>query len=180
MRNGNNTEGRDRLEQMIERLVTQKAYLDHAARHIVDLPGAILEVGLGKGRTFDHLRRLFPDRQLYAFDRDVHAPASVVPDKEHLILGDFRQSLDGAASRMGRVAALVHADIGSEDAARDRALADAIAPLISRLLLSDGLVVADRALKSSKLREWKFSPTVGRFPYFMYQAEKAPSQGGQA
>ena len=160
---------------MIERLVTQKAYLDHAAKHVANLPGAILEVGLGKGRTFDHLRRLFPDRQLYAFDREVHAPADVVPDKQHLILGDFRQSLDDAATRLGRVAALVHADIGSEDAVRDKALADAIAPLISRLLLFDGLVVADRALKSSKLREWRFSPRAGRFPYFIYQAERARS-----
>lgn len=159
----------DRLERMIERLVTQRACLDFAATAIANVSGAILEVGLGKGRTFDHLRRLFPERELYAFDRDVHAPFDVVPDDQYLMLGDFRQTLAAAVVRMGRCAALIHADIGSEDKARDRALATTIAPFIEQLALPSGYVVADRALVAAELVLQPLPPTVGNFPYFIYR-----------
>lgn len=161
----------DRLVHMIERLVTQRACLDHAANLVADMPGVILEVGLGKGRTFDHLRRLFPERELYAFDRDVHAPADVVPDAQHLVLGDFRQTLDDARSNLGHSAALIHADIGSVNRARDLALATAITPLIVRLIRPGALVVADRALPAAALAAQPLPPHVGRFPYFIYQAQ---------
>jgi len=160
----------DRLERMIERLVTQRACLDYAAHIIAELPGVILEVGLGKGRTFDHLRWLFPGRELYAFDRDVHAPADVVPDSQHLLIGDFRQTLAAAGADLGPCAALIHADIGSEDSARDLALAGTIAPLIEQLILPDALVVADRSLSAATLIAQPLPATVGEFPYFIYQA----------
>jgi hypothetical protein len=167
----------DRLERMIERLVTQRACLDYAAQFIADIPGVILEVGLGKGRTFDHLRRLFPERELYAFDRDVHAPADVVPDGRYLVLGDFRQTLAAASTRLGHSAALIHADIGSEDSARDRALAAAIAPLVVRLLRPGALVVTDRELAAAALVVQSLPPAVGRFPYFIYRAAPESSEG---
>lgn len=166
----------DRLERMIERLVTQRACLDYAAQVIADVPGSILEVGLGKGRTFDHLRQLFPDRELYAFDRDVHAPADVVPDGRYLVLGDFRQTLDAASTHLGHSAALIHADIGSEDSARDRTLAAAITPLIVRLMRPGALVVADRALATAALVAQPLLPAVGRFPYFIYRAAQESSE----
>ena len=124
----------DRLEQMIARLVTQRACLDFAAGRLADMPGLILEVGLGKGRTFDHLRHLFPDRDLYAFDRDVHAPPDVVPAADRLILGDFRITLPQAAARLGRTAAFAHADIGTSKRTLDAALAAAIAPMLTQLV----------------------------------------------
>ena len=169
MKNGKNELDLDRLEHMIERLVTQRAYLDFAANAIANISGVILEIGLGKGRTFDHLRRLFPERELYAFDREVHAPADIVPDEQHLVLGDFRQTLDTAAARLGRNAAMIHADIGSEDGAHDWALAEAIAPLIVRLAQPGGFVLADRALVAAKLIPLPLPPTVGQFPYFIYR-----------
>ena len=169
MQDGDRTPDLDRLEHMIERLVTQRACLDFAASSIANVSGVILEVGLGKGRTFDHLRRLFPERELYAFDRDVHAPADIVPDEQHLILGDFRQTLEAAVVRLGRSAALIHADIGSEDKARDRALVLAIAPLIAQLAQPGGRVLSDRALVATELVPHPIPPTVGNFPYFIYR-----------
>ena len=172
----------DRLERMIERLVTQRACLDYAAQFIADIPGVILEVGLGKGRTFDHLRRLFPERELYAFDRDVHAPADVVPEARYLVLGDFRQTLDAASAHLGHSAALIHADIGSDDSARDRELAVAITPHIVRLVRPGARVVADRALIAADLVAQSLPPAVGRFPYFIYRAvpesSENPSEAG--
>jgi hypothetical protein len=40
--------------------------LRDAARRLEGVPGCIFELGLGSGRTFDHLRQLFPDREIFA------------------------------------------------------------------------------------------------------------------
>ena len=93
-----------RLERMIERLSTQRACLDRAVTMVADLPGPVLEVGLGKGRTYDHLRHTLPGREIFVFDRDIHAPESCVPDSPYLYLGDFAETLPmvpGAARRVG-------------------------------------------------------------------------------
>ena len=49
-----------RLDSFIRRLEAQRACLDLAARLIEGLEGEILELGLGNGRTYDHLRQLLP------------------------------------------------------------------------------------------------------------------------
>jgi hypothetical protein len=131
---------------MIARLGTQRACLNFARGAIENCRGTILEIGLGKGRTYDYLRSVFPQREIFAFDRILHCPADVRPDPRHLILGDFRTTLREAARRMGRNAALVHADIGSDDAGRDAALATPIAPLIDELVAPGGLIIGDREM----------------------------------
>ncbi|MBM3542582.1 MAG: hypothetical protein FJX51_11085, partial [Alphaproteobacteria bacterium] len=62
-----------RLDSFIRRLQAQRACLDHAAMLVRDLPGPVLEFGLGNGRTYDHLRETFPGREIFAFDRQVAA-----------------------------------------------------------------------------------------------------------
>ncbi|MBL8839852.1 MAG: hypothetical protein JNL66_26585 [Alphaproteobacteria bacterium] len=134
-----------RLERMIARLSAQKAFLDFAASQVRDLPGPILEIGLGKGRTFSHLAKLFPSREIYAFDDGLRAPADSAPEPARLALGDFRLTL---AAMRGRIApaALAHADFGSEDRGFDAGQAVWLAPLIAALMAPGGLVVSDRAL----------------------------------
>lgn len=158
------------LDRMIARLTMQRACLDHIAERIAALPGCVLEVGLGKARTFDHLRTLFPDRDLYAFDREVHAPAGLVPPDKSLFLGDFRESLPRATAELGRSAAFAHADIGSKNRARDAELAETIAPMLAQLVVPGGYIVTDRAMSVST---WSAEPLPGAdsdWPYFMYRA----------
>lgn len=160
---------RDRLSQMIARLSTQRACLSFARSVLENVPGVVLEIGLGKGRTFDYLRSLFPDREIYAFDRSVHCPDDVRPDPEHLILGEFRTTLRQQGSRMGRVAALAHADIGSSDADRDAALCRDVAPLIGALVRNGGMVICDREMPAPA---WEIIPRptgAGDWPYFIYR-----------
>ena len=160
----------DFLSRMIARLGAQKACLDHAAALVSDLPGAVLEIGLGKGRTYDRLRALFPQRAIYAFDREVHCAARLRPADDRLFLGDFRASLPAAYERLGRSAALVHVDLGTEDAARDRALADAVAPLVDRLLLPEGIVASDRPMEVPGWRALPAPPQTGAFAYYLYRS----------
>ena len=68
-----------RLDSYIRRMQAQKLCLDHAARLIGTRPGIILELGFGNGRTYDHLRELFPGRKVYVFDRQINPHPDSVP-----------------------------------------------------------------------------------------------------
>lgn len=133
-----------RLDSAIRRLEAQRACLDWATRAAP--AGAVLELGLGNGRTYDHLRERLPGRAIYVFDRQVAAHPDCVPDDDHLFLGDFRETLPRAAVRLGRVAALAHADIGTGDPDASRALGRAIAPLVVPLLVPGALLLSDQPL----------------------------------
>ena len=159
----------DRLEQMLARLETQRACLRFAADQLSDLPGPILEVGLGKGRTFDHMRSLFPGRAIHAFDRDIHAPADCVPGPGFMHVGDFRETLQEITTIIGRDAALAHADIGTSKRERDAPLAAAIAPLLAQLVKPGGLVMSDREMADAALEPRTLPSGVADWPYFVYQ-----------
>lgn len=154
---------------MIARLSTQRACLRFARAAIADCPGAILEIGLGKGRTYDFLRKQFPEREIFAFDRVLHCPEDVRPDTNHLILGEFLTTLREQARRMGSTVALAHADIGSDDPSSDAKLAAAIAPLIDRLVRHRGLVVTDRAMSMPEWVSHPLPPDAGGWPYYIYR-----------
>src|SRR4051812_9672846 len=102
------------LDRLLARLAAQKAWLEDAAARVSCLPGPVLEVGLGKGRTYDHLRRLMPGRRILAFDLDLHAPSYARPADADLLLGDFRMMLPRARAEIGdHTAVLIHAPFGS-------------------------------------------------------------------
>ena len=128
----------DRLTSMIDRLSTQRACLSFAANSIAGVSGRVLEIGLGKGRTYDHLRYLLPDRNILAFDKLIHCPADVRPPDEQLWVGDFRETLAAVLGQYGACAALIHADIGSNNQDTDSLLASDIAPLIEKLMVPGG------------------------------------------
>ena len=155
-----------RLERMLARLTAQKAWLDMAAGAVRDLPGPVLEVGLGKGRTFDHLRHLMPGRRILCLDMDLHAPAAARPPADDLLLGDFRETLPALRDRLGAdLAALAHADFGSEDRAHDAAQADWLGGLLRPLVRTGGLIVADRPLRLEGCAPLP-PPADLRWPYF--------------
>lgn len=155
-----------RLDAMIARLRAQRAHLDAAVARIADLAGPVLEVGLGKGRTYDHLRALLPNRPIHVFDGSLHAPVAVRPPADCLVLGDFRDTLPAAARRL-TPAALIHADIGSDDRAADAALVATIAPMFAGLIVPGGLLLSDRPMSAPGLAEDAGPETA--WPYFRYR-----------
>jgi len=159
-----------RLDSVIRRLMAQRACLAAAVRLIEGLPGPVLELGLGNGRTYDHLRGLLPDREIFAFDRAVAAHPDCVPDPAHLLLGDFRETLPAIRARIGRTAVLVHADIGSGDRAATAALAAAIAPAVAAVLMPGGIVLSDQPMDVSGWRSLDLPAEVAPGRYFFYRA----------
>lgn len=144
-----------RLDSFIRRVSAQRDCLNMAVDMIADVPGSILELGLGNGRTYDHLRDLFPDREIFVFDQRVAAHPDCTPDDNHMILGDVTETLADAMSRIGAPAALAHCDIGSSRRDLNAKLVATIAPLVNALMAPGGLVCSDQEYTVSN---WEAQP----------------------
>jgi hypothetical protein len=159
-----------RLDSFIRRLEAQRACLDWAVSAIRDVPGAAVELGLGNGRTYDHLRTRLGGREIFAFDRQVAAHPACIPDAAHMIVGDFRDTLPAFVTRhTGRVA-LIHADIGSGDEAATAALARWLGPVLGPLLARGALVLADQRMEVAGTAPQALPPGVPPDRYFIYCA----------
>ena len=158
-----------RLDGAIRRLTAQRACLDRAARLIEAVPGPVLELGLGNGRTYDHLRSLLPGREIFVFERQVAAHPDCIPDPEHLFLGDFRETLPRAAACLAP-AALIHADFGSGDRQATRAVAAFVAPWVGELIAPGGVVASDQPLADRRLSALPLPDEVSAERYFLYRA----------
>jgi hypothetical protein len=132
-----------RLDSFIRRLEAQRACLDRAAEMVRGLAGEVLEMGLGNGRTYDHLRQLFPDRPIHVCERRLAAHPACLPPAELLILGDMRDTLPALAARLAGRMALAHFDAGSGEEAENRAQAALLGPLFAPLLRTGGVLVSD-------------------------------------
>ena len=99
-----------RLESFIRRMTAQRDILDMVCRDMPLPDGPVIELGLGNGRTYDHLRERLPGRRIIAFDRVNAAHRKSMPPEDDLIIGEIHET---ARPFVGINAALVHADIGS-------------------------------------------------------------------
>ena len=158
-----------RLDSFIRRLEAQRACLDRAAELIRGLDGFVLELGLGNGRTYDHLRSLFPERAIYVCERQVAAHPLCVPPPEMLILGDMRETLPAAHARLGGAIALAHLDVGTGDAAANQILAAELMPLVVPLLCAGAILVSDPPLGRADLEMLPLPEGVAPGRYHLYR-----------
>lgn len=165
-----------RLDINIRRLQAQRACLNLAAEMIRDLPGPVFELGLGNGRTYDHLRAALPEREIFVFEREVAAHPDCIPDQAHLFRGDFHDTLPAAAERFRGRVALVHADVGSANLERDARLAAFIAGELPGLLAPGAVVVADRDMAFAGAASLGLPRELDPGVYFMYRLDPASMQ----
>jgi len=158
-----------RLDSFIRRLQAQRACLDRGVELTVDIAGPALELGLGNGRTYDHLRDRLPEREIFVFDRQVAAHPDCIPDDAHMLLGDFRDTVPAAKAQIAMPAALIHADIGSGDTAATAALAADLSPLLQDLLADGGVVVSDQPLNLPACTALPLPDGVAPGRYHMYR-----------
>jgi hypothetical protein len=158
-----------RLDSFIRRLEAQRACLDLAADAVSGLDGTVLELGLGNGRTYDHLRDRLPEREIIVFEREVRAHPACIPDDDHLVLGSIEETLPAFAKRASGQAILVHSDIGTGDAERNRALAAWLAEALPPLLRPGAWVAADQALNAPGLDRQPLPTGIAEDRYFLYR-----------
>lgn len=166
-----------RLDSAIRRLQAQRICLDWAIGEINGRPGPVLELGLGNGRTYDHLRYRLgggePGREIFVFERKVAAHPDCVPDEGHLLLGDIHDSLPAALARIGTPAVMAHCDIGNGDAASTASLAAFVGPALGPLLAPGAVIAADQDLAIPGCRPVPLPEGVAAGRYYLFRKDTA-------
>ncbi len=158
-----------RLDFFIDRMVSQRACLNHAADLTRDMVGPVFELGLGNGRTYHHMRKVMPKHDIYVFERAVASHPDSTPPEDKILLGDVFDTLPKALNRFGPTATLIHADLGGHNRTKNDEFARTVSPLIEPLLAVGGLMVASDKMYFEALSEIELPPdaVVGRC--FIYQ-----------
>ena len=153
---------------MIRRLEAQRACLAAATEKVEVLPGLFLELGLGNGRTYDHLRELAPEREIFVFERNPAAHPACTPTGEFLVEGDFTKTLAQQRTQLEGRAVLAHCDIGSGVRERDIELASAISSDLDALLCDGAIILSDQEFDRANWRPVSTPKIVEPGRYFMY------------
>ena len=82
-----------RLDSMLRRLSAQRDGLSWAASEIENLAGDVVDMGLGNGRTYDHLREHLPDRRIWVIDRVLQCHPSCIPPEQDFLQGEAEPML---------------------------------------------------------------------------------------
>ena len=157
-----------RLESFIRRLTAQRDILDMICRDMNLADGPVIELGLGNGRTYDHLRERLPGRRIIAFDRINAANLRSVPPEGDLVLGEISETAPPFA---GLGAALVHADIGSGYDDLDKVNLSWLPQLAVDLLAPGGIAASGVPLAHPALAPLPLPEGVQPDRYFLYRKD---------
>jgi hypothetical protein len=166
-----------RLDSFIRRLTAQRDILNDIKDLLAGIEGPVLELGLGNGRTYDHLREIMPEREIYVFDRQLAAHADCIPPREFLILGDGRDTLPMMRSKIPHSAALAHVDIGTGDVRENQRLAAELVRLIAPLMRTNAVVVSDPAVDLPGWHRLPLPSGVREGRYHLYRLRLAANLG---
>lgn len=158
-----------RLDSFIRRMQAQRTVIDWAVSDISGRNGLILELGLGNGRTYDHLREKLPGRDIYAFDFAAKANPKSMPEPERLVLGDMADTLPVFAARHGRQSVLTHVDASMGVDEIDRVRLAWLPAQVAALTADGGIVISGWALNDPALACLPLPAGVPEGRYFCYR-----------
>ena len=153
-----------RLESHIRRCQAQCKCIERAAELMSELPGPVLEVGLGNGRTYSHIREHLPEREIFVFDRQIAAYPDCIPNADHIFLGEVTETLPLAVARFAGTIPLVHVDLAPE-VVRD------IAHHLPKLLRPGGIALAQAEAKAEGLVPLELPEGIAPGRYFIYRGD---------
>lgn len=134
-----------RLDSMLRRFTAQRDGLNWAAAQIAAQPGDVLDLGLGNGRTYDHLREVLPGRRIRVIDRVLQCHPSCIPPPEDFLQGEAAPMLRQLHDEGARFI-LAHYDFGTGIKSDDVAEAARLSPLIAQVMQPGGLIVSGQPL----------------------------------
>ena len=167
---GQNMAEPTRLERLLFRLEAQHRSLNWAFGEIRGKPGVIFELGLGHGRTYDHLRRHLIDRDIFVFDREIDCFPDCTPDAAHLILGKFSATLPAAQQRFAGKVILVNSDVGTYDKAYNVEVAELVSRNLPGVLAPGAVVLSDLPLTLPAARQVPLPEGARSERYFIYRS----------
>lgn len=134
-----------RLDSMLRRLTAQRDGLNWAAAQINGVDGDVLDMGLGNGRTYDHLREILPGRRIWVMDRVLQCHPDSTPPAEDFLQGEAEPMLEKLAQN-GSGIAMAHYDFGRGIKSEDVAEAARLSPMIANVMLPGGLLISGQPL----------------------------------
>lgn len=159
-----------RLDSFIRRLLAQKACIEKACDLINGQNGTIFELGLGNGRTYDHLVSLFGKERIFVFDRQIAAHPSCIPEQSNIILGNILETLPQTTLNSDMAPILIHSDIGTGDPEYNNQLTEKLKPALENALLPNGIIVSDQEFIGLELcQPIPLPENIAEKRYFMYQ-----------
>lgn len=135
-----------RLDSMLRRLTAQRDGLNWAAEQVAGQPGDVLDLGLGNGRTYDHLREIVPERRIWVIDRTLKCHPSCVPPDEDYLEGEAEPML-GRLKGLTKGVVLAHYDLGYGVKDEDVAEAARLSPALRSVMAPGGLIVSGQPLE---------------------------------
>jgi hypothetical protein len=158
-----------RLEKLLFRLEAQHACLAWAFKEIEGKPGIVFELGLGHGRTYDHLRKAMPGREIIVFERKVDSYPDCTPPESHTILGEIDDTLPKAAERFRGQVVLAHSDVGSFEAAHNARMSGIVSKYLAPALAKDALILSDLPLEVPNTKRLPLPPGAREERYYIYR-----------
>jgi hypothetical protein len=134
-----------RLDSMLRRFSAQRDGLNWAAQLIAGQEGDALDLGLGNGRTYDHLREIMPERRIWVIDRVLQCHPSCVPPEDNYLEGEAEPMLN-KLSGTGVKVLLAHYDFGSGIKEDDVAEAARLSPMIASVMQPGGILISGQPL----------------------------------
>ena len=156
-----------RLDSMLRRFTAQRDGLNWAGAEIAGVSGDVLDMGLGNGRTYDHLREILPDRRVWVIDRVLQCHPSCVPPEEDFLQGEAVPMLERLKAE-GHKIVLAHYDFGFGVKEQDVAEAAAMSPVIASVMAKGGIVVSGQPLVG--FEELKGPEGIPEGRYLFYRA----------
>ncbi len=135
-----------RLEKTSARLQSQIACLGWVFRQIKDMPGLVFELGLGRGRTYDHMRFHLGNRRILTFDREIVPIEDCRPPDDSIIEGELAQTLPEFAARHAGQVVLSNSDLGSYTKRHNETMTRLINAELPPAIASGGFVLSDLPL----------------------------------
>lgn len=158
-----------RLDKLYYRIQAQHICLEWAIAEVAEMDGVVFELGLGHGRTYDHLRTHMAERDIYVFDREIDCIADCTPPDDRLVLGDIGDTLREAGSRFARGVKLVHADMGTYDEARNREMTARLGALLPPVLAPGAIVLSDLPITIEGTDPVPLPPGAREGRYFLFR-----------
>ncbi len=133
-----------RLDSIMRRLAAQRDGLEWANERTKHLSGDALDMGLGNGRTYDHMRENLV-RRIWVIDRVLQCHESCIPPKADFLEGEAEAMLDKMAANGSQIV-LAHYDFGFGVKDKDVAEALRLSPAIARIMAPGGIIVSGQPL----------------------------------
>jgi len=151
---------------MMRRLSAQRDGLEWAAEQTRDMKGDALDMGLGNGRTYDHLREIL-DRRIWVIDRVLQCHPSCVPPKQDFLEGEAEEMLEKLAAMSAKIV-IAHYDFGFGVKEKDVAEAARLSPAIARVMVSGGVIVSGQPLAGFQAVDGPVG--IAKDRYYFYRA----------